>query len=97
MSTNESSAQRYADVGAMPGRIEPVRSRTTPARSNSGSIDSITENTASFSATSTIWPRPVARRDSSATSAPMTPYSADSVSPIDTPTRDGGRSGVPVT
>ena len=81
----------------MPGRIEPVRSRTTSNRSNSGNIDSITENTASYKATSTICPRPVVRRDSSATSAPMTPYSADSVSPIDTPTRDGGRSGVPVT
>jgi hypothetical protein len=30
-------------------------------------------------------------------SAPMTPYNADSVSPIEMPVRDGGRSGVPVT
>ena len=29
--------------------------------------------------------------------APITPYSAESVSPIEMPVRDGGRSGVPVT
>ena len=34
-------------LGAMPGRIEPVRSRTAPNASNSGSIDSITEKTLS--------------------------------------------------
>ena len=42
----------------MPGRIEPVRSRTAPKASNSGSSDSITENTDSYSATSTTWPTP---------------------------------------
>jgi hypothetical protein len=31
----------------MPGRIDPVRSRTAPNASNSGSIDSMTENTLS--------------------------------------------------
>ena len=41
----------------------PVRSRTAPKRSNSGSIYSITVNTASYSATSTTWPRPVRARD----------------------------------
>ena len=46
----------------MPGRIEPVRSRIVPNASNSGSSDSITENTDSYSATSTTCPRPVLRR-----------------------------------
>ena len=42
----------------MPGMMLPVRSRTKPKTSNSGTIDSIMANTASYSATSTTCPAP---------------------------------------
>ena len=45
--------------GTIPGSDAPVRSRTKPDIANSGSIDSIIENTASYSATSTTCPLPV--------------------------------------
>jgi hypothetical protein len=43
----------------MPGRIAPVHFHTVPKTSNSDSVDSITKNTDSNSATSTTGPRPV--------------------------------------
>lgn len=42
----------------MPGMMLPVLSLMKPNTSNSGTIDSIMANTASYSATSTTWPWP---------------------------------------
>ena len=86
----------------MPGSEPPVRSRTTPAWSYSGTSDSIRLNTDSYSATSTICPSPAAAppvtsRWRSAIMAPITPCRAATESPIDTPTRTGGRSAKPDT
>ncbi|KAG1385975.1 hypothetical protein G6F59_017094 [Rhizopus arrhizus] len=67
--------------------------------------------TASYRATSTIWPcpawqaspvlpfqrPPVASRWRSAIRAPITPCSAAIESPMEMPTRSGGRSGWPDT
>ncbi len=79
----------------MPGRALPLGSRTTPAASYSGISDSIIANTDSYSATSMYWPWPERARSCSASSAPITPYSAASESPIDTPTRTDDSPGWP--
>ena len=84
--------------GVMPGMMLPVRSRTKPNTSNSGTSDSIIANTASYSATSTTWPAPpFTSLWRSAISAPSAPHSAAIESPIEIPVFTGGRSGKPVT
>ncbi len=78
----------------MPGSDAPLRERTNPNMSYSGSRLSIRLNTASYSATSTTWPRPpLAARACNAIKAPMTPYMAAILSPRLMPARTGGRSG----
>ncbi len=81
----------------MPGSAPPVRVRTSPRRSYSGTRLSMTLNTLSTSETSITWPAPwpVLTR-SRAIRAPMTPWSEASVSPMLTPTRAGGVLGSPV-
>ena len=81
----------------MPGSALPAASRTAPKASYSGTRLSMTLKTDSYSATSTTWPwPPLTSRWRSAVSTPITPCSADRVSPIDTPTRTGTRPGSPV-
>lgn len=81
----------------MPGSAPPLRSRTWPSRSYSGTRLSIRLNTLSTSETSTTWPSPcpVFTR-SSDISAPITPCSEASESPRLTPTRAGAPSISPV-
>src|SRR5574337_722875 len=79
----------------MPGSALPAGPRTAPNALYSGSRLSMQLNTASYSATSTTWPRPLAWRWCSAISTPITPCKDASVSPIDTPTRTGIRPGAP--
>ena len=80
----------------MPGKADPAGSRTAPKALYSGSRLSMQLKTASNSATSTTWPRPVRARACSASSTPMTPCSAASVSPRLTPARTGARPGSPI-
>ena len=52
------SAQVWMEEGVMPGMILPLRSRTKPNTSNSGTMLSIMAKIASYNATSTTWPAP---------------------------------------
>ena len=80
----------------MPGSAEPAGWRTAPNALYSGSRLSMQLKTASYSATSTTWPRPVFCRACNASSTPITPCSAARVSPMLTPQRTGTRPGSPV-
>ncbi|MNF05699.1 hypothetical protein D3C80_2054980 [compost metagenome] len=57
-------------MGAIDGRLGPWRMGTWPSLSKVGTTDSICENAASYSATSTTWPSPVRSRWRSAARMP---------------------------
>ena len=77
----------------MPGSVGPVRLRSVPRAHHSTTSDSVTASTDSKMLASTTWPRPVRWRASNAATAPSAPKMPVSESPIEMPTRIGGRSG----